>query len=167
MGKKKRQGDPNESDYSSDSHDENQNTSECVHIMRSVQLTQVKARLNKKGLATECEECKNNPIENCSDMNGFFEFDNSLWLCLQCGNQACGRYQNKHALKHYNTPHSDCHDICVNTTTWSIYCYKCDNEINVSFKKKLYECVDYIMKHYKPKETPVNKNILDYAVSIL
>lgn len=168
MGRKKRQDDPDESDYSSDSHDENQNSTECVHIMKALQFKQVKSRLNKNGLATECEECNMNPaIENGLEMNGDFEYDTSLWLCLQCGNQACGRYKNKHALKHFATPHSDCHAICVNTSTWSIYCYECDNEINATAKKKLYECVDYIMKHYKPKVVSSNKIILDYAVRII
>lgn len=155
MGGRKGQGDPNFSDCSNDSPDENQNTSECNHVGKAINLSQIKSRLNKKGLATECEECKNNPIENGLEMNGDFEYDSSLWLCLRCGNQACGRYKNEHALKHHKTPHSDSHSMCVNTSSWNVYCYDCDDEVNVTFNKKLQECVDYIQKHYTARE---NKN---------
>nr|CAH7763379.1 unnamed protein product [Callosobruchus chinensis] len=69
-----------------------------------------------------------------NDMD-FIEYDQSLWLCLKCGNQACGRGRNKHALKHFDTPHSDSHALCVNTTVWSVWCYDCDDEVNISCKK--------------------------------
>lgn len=163
MGKKKRQSDPNRSESSSDSHDENQNASECNHVRLAVNLSAFKSRLIKKGLDVECEECTKNPVENGLEMNGDFEYDTSLWLCLRCGNQACGRYKSQHALKHFKTPRSNCHSICVNTTTWSIYCYECDNEVNVTARKKLLECVDYIQKHFKKKDATNNETILDFV----
>uniref|UniRef100_A0A182JZL9 Ubiquitin carboxyl-terminal hydrolase n=1 Tax=Anopheles christyi TaxID=43041 RepID=A0A182JZL9_9DIPT len=46
------------------------------------------------------------------------------WMCLQCGAVLCGRYDNGHALKHSNT-HSN-HNICMNTSNQSVFCYKCD-----------------------------------------
>lgn len=147
MGRK-RQEEPNQLNDSSDSHDENQNTSECIHVKKAVNLHLVKKGLDKTGFAMECEECKKDPIEKSLEMNGDFEFDASLWLCLRCGNQACGRYRNEHALKHYKTTHSDCHSICVNTSAWNLWCYDCDIEINASCKKKLLECVEYLKKHF-------------------
>ncbi|XP_053676128.1 ubiquitin carboxyl-terminal hydrolase 3-like [Anopheles nili] len=46
------------------------------------------------------------------------------WMCLQCGAVLCGRYDNGHALKHSNTNRN--HNICINTSNQSVYCYKCD-----------------------------------------
>uniref|UniRef100_A0A182JL75 Ubiquitin carboxyl-terminal hydrolase n=1 Tax=Anopheles atroparvus TaxID=41427 RepID=A0A182JL75_ANOAO len=45
-------------------------------------------------------------------------------MCLQCGVVLCGRYDNGHALKHSNTNQN--HNICMNTSNQSVYCYKCD-----------------------------------------
>lgn len=46
------------------------------------------------------------------------------WMCLQCGVVLCGRYDNGHALKHSNTNQN--HNICMNISNQSVYCYKCD-----------------------------------------
>uniref|UniRef100_A0A182QVN5 Ubiquitin carboxyl-terminal hydrolase n=1 Tax=Anopheles farauti TaxID=69004 RepID=A0A182QVN5_9DIPT len=46
------------------------------------------------------------------------------WMCLQCGAVLCGRYDNGHALKHSSTHQN--HNICMNTSNQSVYCYKCD-----------------------------------------
>lgn len=54
--------------------------------------------------------------------------------------------RNQHAIQHWKTPHSDSHAICVNTTTWSVWCYECDEEINITAKKKLLETVENLRK---------------------
>ncbi|XP_040163528.1 ubiquitin carboxyl-terminal hydrolase 3-like [Anopheles arabiensis] len=46
------------------------------------------------------------------------------WMCLQCGAVLCGRYDNGHALKHSNAHQN--HNICMNTSNQSVFCYKCD-----------------------------------------
>lgn len=68
------------------------------------------------------------------------------YFIFRCGNQACGRYRSQHALQHYKTPHSDSHAMCVNTTTWNVWCYECDDEVNVTAKKKLLETVENLKK---------------------
>lgn len=144
MNKKKHQREPTNGDDSSDSGDENQNSAECSHVHRAVDLAKVKKAL-KAGFLTDCEDCKKEPTD--PDLaNLELELDLSLWLCLKCGNQACGRGKNMHALKHHNTPHSDSHAMCVNTTIWSIWCYDCDNEVNSTCKKKLHEAFEYLKK---------------------
>uniref|UniRef100_A0A182TJ84 ubiquitinyl hydrolase 1 n=1 Tax=Anopheles melas TaxID=34690 RepID=A0A182TJ84_9DIPT len=45
-------------------------------------------------------------------------------MCLQCGAVLCGRYDNGHALKHSNAHQN--HNICMNTSNQSVFCYKCD-----------------------------------------
>lgn len=162
MGRKKRQSEPNmdEDNDSTESCDENQNGSCCNHIAKAVDLSKIK-RMIRNGVCTECPECEKNPMEN--GLEDDFEYDLSLWLCLRCGNQGCGRSKRKHALNHYNKPHSDCHALCVNTTMWSVWCYDCDNMINPNSKKKLLEVVEYLKK--QTVNNIVRKPIaLDYPV---
>ncbi|XP_071051773.1 ubiquitin carboxyl-terminal hydrolase 16/45 [Onthophagus taurus] len=148
MGRKKHQHEPNQnSGESTESYDENQNSTKCPHLNKAVDLTKIKKGLQKSGLRKDCEECTRNPIPHSLDIPEGMIFDDSLWLCLQCGNQACGRSVNKHALKHYNTPRSDNHTLCLNTSNWSVWCYKCDNEVNTTASKKLLEAVEYLKKN--------------------
>ncbi|KAJ8936387.1 hypothetical protein NQ318_010794 [Aromia moschata] len=169
MNKKKHQNDPN-GDESSESGDENQNNVECSHINKAVDLQRVKKSLNTTGFLTDCEECKKLPVDN--DM-GDIEYDLSLWLCLKCGNQACGRGRNKHALKHYDIPHSDSHAMCVNTTVWSVWCYECDDEVNLTCRRKLQEAVEFLRKRaesnkikQQPSVPPIVDGILAVASSL-
>ncbi|KAL1494080.1 hypothetical protein ABEB36_009734 [Hypothenemus hampei] len=132
-------------DDSSSNSEELNNTSECTHVKKALELTKIKKNLLKSGgFLTVCPECKKLPAD--PDLQEI-EFDLTLWLCLKCGNQACGRSKNGHALQHYNKPHSDCHALCVNTSIWSIWCYDCDNEVNITCTKKLLEAVDYLKKN--------------------
>ncbi|KAJ8946788.1 hypothetical protein NQ314_008771, partial [Rhamnusium bicolor] len=152
--------DPN-GDESSESGDENQNNVECAHINKAVDLQRIKKSLIRTGFLTDCDECKKLPADN--DM-GDMEFDLSLWLCLKCGNQACGRGRNMHALKHFNTPHSDSHAMCVNTTVWSVWCYDCDDEVNLTCRRKLQEAVEFLRKQAesnKIKQQPSTQQIAD------
>lgn len=50
------------------------------------------------------------------------------WMCLTCGQVRCGRYENGHAL-HHSTLNSQ-HNVCLNTATCSVFCYKCDNYVS-------------------------------------
>ncbi|CAH2043184.1 unnamed protein product, partial [Iphiclides podalirius] len=144
MVKKKRQSDPGENgDESTESCDESVKSA-CPHVAKAVDLTRLKKALKSGGFEKECAECKKcNKIE-VPDPN--FEEDLTLWMCLRCGTQLCGRTRNKHALNHFNTPHSDCHSLTANTATWEIYCYSCNNEVTASSSKKLHECIEYVKK---------------------
>ncbi|XP_063895217.1 ubiquitin carboxyl-terminal hydrolase 16/45 isoform X4 [Helicoverpa armigera] len=144
MVKKKRQSDPGENgDESTESCDENVKSA-CPHVAKAVDLTQLKKALKTGGFQTECSECKKSSKTEVSDPD--FEEDLSLWMCLRCGSQLCGRTRNKHALNHFKTPRSDCHALTANTTTWEVYCYNCNNEVTASSAKKLHECVEYLKK---------------------
>ncbi|XP_023016937.1 ubiquitin specific protease 16/45 isoform X2 [Leptinotarsa decemlineata] len=152
---KKHQCDPN-GDVSSESGDENQNNVECSHINKAVDLQKIKKSLTRTGFQTDCPECAKLPADN--DMEDI-EFDTSLWLCLKCGNQSCGRSRNKHALKHFETPHSDSHAMCVNTTVWSVWCYDCDDEVNMTCKKKLLEAVEFLRKQAESNRIKQQPNV--------
>ncbi|XP_075980103.1 ubiquitin specific protease 16/45 isoform X2 [Anticarsia gemmatalis] len=144
MVKKKRQSDPGENgDESTESCDENVKSA-CPHVAKAVDLTRLKKALKTGGFEKECSECKKSTKTELSDPD--YEEDLSLWMCLRCGSQLCGRTRNKHALNHFNTPHSDCHALTANTTTWDVYCYNCNNEVTASSAKKLHECVEWLKK---------------------
>ncbi|KRT80908.1 Peptidase, partial [Oryctes borbonicus] len=142
MGKKKHQTGPNHnSDESTESCDE---ITSCPHIGKSTSLTVLKQAINEKGIQKDCEECLNSPVVNGFDLPSEFEVDDSLWMCLMCGNQGCGRAANKHALKHYNSLHPENHSLCINTTLIRVWCYDCDNQININASKKLREISDFL-----------------------
>lgn len=91
----------------------------CAHVLTLQQETSRK--LADSGLAT-CSAC---------------ELGENLWLCLVCGNLACGRKQfgggggNGHGLEHVD---STGHTVAVKLGsitpegTADIYCYSCDEE---------------------------------------
>ncbi|XP_039756039.1 ubiquitin carboxyl-terminal hydrolase 45 isoform X2 [Pararge aegeria] len=156
MVKKKRQSDPSENgDESTESCDET-SKSACPHVARAVELAKLKRALKTRlGFEKECVECKKCTKTEVVDTD--FEEDLTLWMCLRCGTQLCGRMRNKHALNHFNTPHSDLHAITANTTTWEVYCYTCNNEIAATSSKKLHECIEYLKKQStsNPKLPPI------------
>lgn len=51
-----------------------------------------------------------------------------------------------HINNSIQTPRSDEHNICINTTTFEVWCYQCDKEINADTCKKLLECVEFVKK---------------------
>lgn len=157
MVKKKRQSDPGENgDESTESCDENVKSA-CPHVTKAVDLARLKKALKTGGFETECSECKKSTQTEVSDPD--YEEDLSLWMCLRCGSQLCGRSRNKHALNHFNTPHSDCHALTANTTTWEVYCYNCNNEVTASSSKKLHECIEYLKKQAVAGGNPKNASL--------
>ncbi len=56
----------------------------------------------------------------------------------------------------FQTPRSEQHNLAVNTTNWSIWCYVCDNEINASSSKKLLECITFVKKEAHRTENEIN-----------
>lgn len=78
----------NDDGSSSNSCDENQNTVECPHINKSVDLQKIRKAIIKPntavGFTTDCEECKKKPNNsNEIEMNGDYEVEMSLWMCLK------------------------------------------------------------------------------------
>uniref|UniRef100_A0A8C4LI18 ubiquitinyl hydrolase 1 n=1 Tax=Equus asinus asinus TaxID=83772 RepID=A0A8C4LI18_EQUAS len=64
----------------------------------------------------------------------------SPWVCLTCSSVHCGRYVNGHAKKHYEdaqtplTNHKKSekqdkaqHTVCMDCSSYSTYCYRCDD----------------------------------------
>lgn len=110
MVKKRRQGDPytKESDSSSDDNftSENSRTDpKCPHVKKAVDLQRLRRQFKKSAIENEkCVECvklpdNENPAATGDDE---FDYDRTLWMCLHCGTNLCGRSVNKHALHHFN-----------------------------------------------------------------
>lgn len=129
----------------------------CPHVSKSINFSAMKKGLGKQAFG-ECAGCAKEsskrpsqlPVEDLEGAVGSDFLDPPepvLWVCLQCGNQGCGRAsQEKHALKHYETPRSSQHNVVINTTTWSAWCYECDDEIAVDKYKKVSECMEHLKK---------------------
>ncbi|CAG9774052.1 unnamed protein product [Ceutorhynchus assimilis] len=154
-------------DNDEDTSDTSVVTEGCTHINKAVDILRVKKVIAKSGFLTDCLDCKLFPEDLPSCLTDLdlqtrlnLSFDDSLWLCLKCGHQACGRDKAAHALKHYSTVRSECHSMCVNTEDWRIWCYDCDDEIgnfspNGIYRKKLDDAIEDIKKlnRYKKKTT--------------
>lgn len=120
MARKRRQDDPyaNDSDSSSESNSNTgKNGSKCPHIKRAVDPQRLRRAYKKSSFENEkCVECAKMPNGGGLDDKDF-EYDQTLWMCLKCGSNLCGRTVNQHALKHHQTPRSESHAITLNTTT--------------------------------------------------
>ncbi|KAM7347020.1 ubiquitin specific protease 16/45 isoform 2-T2 [Cochliomyia hominivorax] len=123
----------------------------CDHVKKAVDSSKLRKLLKPTGLLLDCEQCKKlcvtSPAAEATespDSPGAFEYDNTLWLCLKCGTQLCGRSKNQHALKHFKTPRSDSHALTMNTRSFEIWCYECDNEVKADSRKNLLECVEFV-----------------------
>ena len=73
----------------------------CIHVSKSIDASKLRKVLKAGGIHEKCSECMKLP-ENEATSDEMYEYDNTLWLCLRCGSQLCGRARNKHALEHYN-----------------------------------------------------------------
>lgn len=118
MVKKRRQGDPcaNDTDSSSDENfrnqtEKNDSSPKCTHIKRAVDIQKLR-RMFKKSSSVENEKCVDcAKITNGDADAGDFEQDRSLWMCLKCGTNLCGRSVNQHALKHFQVSENFCYYI--------------------------------------------------------
>lgn len=168
MVKKKRQCDPHENDDSSSTgscDEKNTNSADiCIHINKSIDINRVRKAIKSSQMETDkCSECiKNVTVTESADND--FEYDKTVWLCLKCGSQLCGRARNKHALLHYETPRSDLHYLAINTTSMDIWCYRCDKEIPHKSSKKLLECYEFISKEAAKPAINIVTSIYDETI---
>ncbi|XP_038053251.1 ubiquitin carboxyl-terminal hydrolase 44-like [Patiria miniata] len=50
----------------------------------------------------------------------------SVWACLSCTNVACGRYNEEHAVKHFQESK---HPLAIEVNDRYVFCYECDDYI--------------------------------------
>ncbi|KAL5278482.1 USP16 family protein [Megaselia abdita] len=179
MVKKKRQSDHDRNGSSTESSEEmktSPSATDCSHTKKAIDTNRLRKVLKPVGLHKTCTECEKapqsnglNPVNDHGDGEEEVVYDNTLWLCLKCGSQLCGRSKKQHALNHFQTPRSDSHALSLNTTTLEIWCYECNKEVKSS-RKNIQECTEFIRKlSQKPTELQAiplppptkNDNILD------
>nr|XP_025841217.1 ubiquitin carboxyl-terminal hydrolase 16 [Vulpes vulpes] len=140
MGKKRTKGKTVPIDDSSESLEPM-----CRHIRKGLEQGNLKrALLNVEW--NICQDCKtDNKVKDKSEEET--EENPSVWLCLKCGHQGCGRdSQEQHALKHYMTPRSEPHCLVLSLDNWSVWCYLCDDEVQYCSSNRLGQVVDYVRK---------------------
>lgn len=113
MVKKRRQSDPhaNESDSSSGDaclSNKAESKTNCKHIKKSVNVQRLRKIFKTSSIENvKCTECMKMPSGGDAALEASdYEYDRTLWMCLQCGTNLCGRSINKHALKHYEVTYS-------------------------------------------------------------
>lgn len=116
----------------------------CRHLRKGLE----QGNLKKALINVEwniCQDCKtDNKVKDKPEEE---VEDPSVWLCLKCGHQGCGRdSQEQHALKHYTTPRSEPHYLVLSLDNWSVWCYKCDEEVKYCSSNRLGQVVDYVRK---------------------
>ncbi|XP_078474542.1 LOW QUALITY PROTEIN: ubiquitin carboxyl-terminal hydrolase 16-like [Lampetra planeri] len=125
----------------------------CSHVNKALEQTAVRRCLDKGGALGVCAVCPPAPAGSSEDPQDGDEESplTPVWLCLKCGHQGCGRYsEGQHALAHYGTPHSDQHCLALNLHTWSVWCYACDDEVEIAKRRVLAQTVAMIRKLAAP-----------------
>ncbi|XP_062608823.1 ubiquitin carboxyl-terminal hydrolase 16-like [Saccostrea cucullata] len=150
----------------SDSSDDALGVPRCNHINMAVNVAAMKKGLMKQ-VYGECASCTNETTRKTTtegetgqeaEASPALDVEPTLWVCLQCGNQGCDRNsREKHALKHYETPRSSCHCLVINTTSWTTWCYKCDDEVPIEQSKRLQESIDIIRKQAGLPQTDIGR----------
>uniref|UniRef100_A0A182YRD4 Ubiquitin carboxyl-terminal hydrolase n=1 Tax=Anopheles stephensi TaxID=30069 RepID=A0A182YRD4_ANOST len=123
----------------------------CTHVQKSIDLNTIRKQIktNDGWYKKVCGKCADEPATHIHDSSKEFSdasCDKTLWLCLKCGTQLCGRKKNQHALQHYATPRSDMHALAMNTTTMDVWCYTCNVPVDPYAKPKLLELVELIKR---------------------
>jgi len=146
----------------------------CPHVQKSCEPNKLRKALKTAGLLTECPQCVREAGEQPdataegNELEPVYEYEESLWVCLQCGAQLCGRTKNQHALAHNQKPHSDEHNLALNSTYFAVWCYKCDLAVSPTSTKKLQACVDMVKRECtknKSQPSEEDKNLLNTSLS--
>uniref|UniRef100_A0A182K832 Ubiquitin carboxyl-terminal hydrolase n=1 Tax=Anopheles christyi TaxID=43041 RepID=A0A182K832_9DIPT len=127
----------------------------CTHIQKSIDINTIRKQIktNEVWCKNTCSKCVdeqatrsgshvNDSLNTSNDVN----CDTTLWFCLKCGTQLCGRKKNQHALQHYATPRSDMHALAINTTTMDVWCYSCNVSVDPYAKPKLLDIVEFVKR---------------------
>ena len=89
-----------------------------------------------------CHECNNHQ---------------NLWICLICGYVGCGRYNQMHAVRHYD--HSN-HSFSIELSSQRIWNYRGDNYVHRLIKAKINEQSPLPATHLQPDSNQINSSSL-------
>ncbi|XP_073435487.1 ubiquitin carboxyl-terminal hydrolase 3 isoform X1 [Dendrobates tinctorius] len=104
----------------------------------------------------------------------------SPWVCLTCSSVHCGRYVNGHAKKHYEEAQTPLpnhkqqeklekektqHTVCMDCSSYSTYCYRCDdfvvNDTKLSLVQKVRELLQNLENSAFTAERHRKRKLLD------
>ncbi|XP_028582815.2 ubiquitin carboxyl-terminal hydrolase 16 [Podarcis muralis] len=118
----------------------------CKHLRKGLEQGGLKKVLQNVDWSS-CQDCRTSDSETREKSEDKTEDGPSIWLCLKCGHTGCGRNsQEKHAIKHYETPRSEPHCLVLSLDNWSVWCYLCDNDVPYNSNGQLGQLVDYVRK---------------------
>lgn len=146
MVKKKRQSDVHDDGSSTDSSEgalqnPTSGVGVCQHVKKSVDPTKLRKVLKASGLVADCMQCSKQGATSpaaevkesiLDDSLSGFEYDTTLWLCLKCGSQLCGRSRNQHALQHYKVSYNICKYIYENRIYSTVPLYPLDTSLRLT-----------------------------------
>uniref|UniRef100_A0AAG5DVS3 Ubiquitin carboxyl-terminal hydrolase n=1 Tax=Anopheles atroparvus TaxID=41427 RepID=A0AAG5DVS3_ANOAO len=143
MGKRQREY-RDDGGSSTESNDEATTTSKnggevCPHITKAIDLHTVKKSIKATSFDKNCSDCSRKIPSTGSELD-IADDTRVLWLCLKCGSQLCGRFENQHAL-HHSTRYEG-HALAMSTNTFEVWCYSCDAQVEPNAKAKLLDIVE-------------------------
>ncbi|KFB42014.1 AGAP000666-PA-like protein [Anopheles sinensis] len=118
----------------------------CSHITRAVELSTVLKKIQSGGFDRLCCRCTKEAVIHSAyakELDGAPDRDGdcTLWMCLKCGTQLCGRSRKQHALQH--STQADMHELAMNTSTFTIWCYCCQFPVDPYATPMLLEIVEF------------------------
>ncbi|XP_058126824.1 ubiquitin carboxyl-terminal hydrolase 45-like [Anopheles ziemanni] len=117
----------------------------CSHITKAVELSTVLKKIQSGGFDKLCCRCTKEAVIHSAyvkELDGAADrADCTLWMCLKCGSQLCGRNRKQHAMQH--STQSDMHELAMNTSTFTIWCYCCQFPVDPYATPMLLEIVEF------------------------
>ncbi|XP_049532982.1 ubiquitin carboxyl-terminal hydrolase 45-like [Anopheles darlingi] len=130
-------------------------TIECPHVQNGIDLVTIVKRTKAPGFpSVHCTMC-------IGDSAALPRGDSAssppppLWLCLKCATELCGRAGNQHALLHHRNSGGELHSLAINTTTYEVWCYCCDDWVKPRPESQVAIIVK-LMKKVTGEDRPIN-----------
>ncbi|KAL1261220.1 hypothetical protein QQF64_009047 [Cirrhinus molitorella] len=118
----------------------------CTHIRKGTEHSLLKkVSLNEQW--SSCQDCEpDKPVEKQILEDETDRESPAVWMCLNAATGGCGRSENQHAIKHFETPRSEPHCLVLSLDVWSVWCYICDEEVQYSRTGQLAQLITNIKK---------------------
>ncbi|XP_051054465.1 ubiquitin carboxyl-terminal hydrolase 45 isoform X2 [Phodopus roborovskii] len=129
----------------------------CQHVSYAVSVNHVKKAV-AENLWSVCSEC----LKERRFCDGQPVLPSDVWLCLKCGFQGCGKNsESQHSLRHFQSPGTESHCVVISLSTWTIWCYECNEKLLTQCNKKvLAQIVDFLQKHVSKTQTGAFSRII-------
>ncbi|XP_010570562.1 PREDICTED: ubiquitin carboxyl-terminal hydrolase 3 [Haliaeetus leucocephalus] len=118
------------------------------------------------------------PPRSTEQLSEVCRSNKSPWVCLTCSSVHCGRYVNGHAKKHYEdaqipmTNHKKTekqekvqHTVCMDCSSYSTYCYRCDdfvvNDTKLGLVQKVREHLQNLENSAFPSDRHRKRKLLE------